>query len=55
MVDGLVIDLKKGKSGVGEFCIVYRYYMNNEGKIDFVFEIVDNFFEEDEGFLIVNI
>ena len=49
MVDGLVIDPKKGKTGAGESRTVYRYYMNNEGRIDSVSETADNLSEEDEG------
>ena len=54
MADGLVIDPKKGKSGAGETRTVYRYYMNNEGKIDSVSETADNLSEEDEGPSTVN-
>ena len=54
MADGLVIDPKKGKSGAGESRTVYRYYMNNEGKIDSVSETADNLSEEDEGPSTVN-
>lgn len=49
MVGGLVIDPKKGKSGADESRTVYRYYLNNEGKIDSVSETADNLSEEDEG------
>lgn len=54
MADGLVIDPKKGKSGAGESRTVYRYYMNNEGKIDSVSETADNLSEEDDGPSTVN-
>ena len=55
MADGLVIDPKKGKSSAGESRTVYRYYMNNEGKIDSVSETADNLSaEEDEGPSTVN-
>ena len=54
MVGGLVIDPKKGKRGAGESRTVYRYYMNNEGRIDAVSETADNLSEEDEGPSTVN-
>lgn len=54
MADGLVIDPKKGKSDAGESRTVYRYYMNNEGRIDSVSETADNLSEEDEGPSTVN-
>jgi len=54
MAGGLVIDLKKGKSGAGESRTIYRYYMNNEGRIDAVSETADNLSEEDEGPSTVN-
>ena len=49
MVAGLVIDPKKGKTGADESRTVYRYYMNNEGRIDSVSETADNLSEEEEG------
>ena len=54
MAGGLVIDPKKGKSGADESRTVYRYYMNNEGRIDAVSETADNLSDEDEGSSTVN-
>lgn len=48
MLGGLIIDPKKGQNGADESRTVYRYYMNNEGKIDSVSETVDNLSDEAE-------
>ncbi|KAJ7391020.1 hypothetical protein OS493_021040 [Desmophyllum pertusum] len=49
MEGGLVIDPKKGRSDADDSHTVYRYYMNNEGRVDSVTETVDKPSEEPEN------
>lgn len=48
MEGGLVIDPKKGQSDAEDSRTVYRYYMNNQGKVDSVPETIDNLSDEGE-------
>lgn len=48
MEGGLVIDPKKGQNDADDSRTVYRYYMNNKGKIDSVPETIDNLSDEGE-------